>query len=84
MEILADEDVVAESRTFAELGEVIVDWFPQVGPPGALQEDLFEEDPEDEPSQRSTRRKAIVARAGCWSAGPECNVFGLSLVQCMT
>jgi hypothetical protein len=50
VEILADEEVVAESRTFAELGDVIVDWFPQVGPPGALQEDLFEEDPEDEPS----------------------------------
>jgi hypothetical protein len=47
--ILADEEVVAESRTFAEFGDVIVDWFPQVGPPGTLPEDLFEEVPEDEP-----------------------------------
>jgi hypothetical protein len=48
--ILADDEVVAESRTFAEFGEVIVDWFPQMGPPGTLQEDFFEEVPEDEAS----------------------------------
>lgn len=48
VEILADDEVVAESRTFAEFGDVIVDWFPQVGPPGDFQEDLSEEVPEDE------------------------------------
>lgn len=48
--ILADDELVAESRTFAEFGDVIVDWFPQVGPPGILQEDLPEEVPEGEPS----------------------------------
>jgi hypothetical protein len=48
--IVADEELVAESRTFAEFGDVIVDWFPQVGPPGILQEDLPEEIPEGEPS----------------------------------
>jgi hypothetical protein len=48
--ILADDELVAESRTFAEFGDVIVDWFPQVGPPGILQEDLPEEIPEGEPS----------------------------------
>jgi hypothetical protein len=49
--ILADEELVAESRTFAEFGDVIVDWFPQMGPPGTLQEDLLvEELPEDEQS----------------------------------
>ncbi len=47
--ILADDELVAESRTFAEFGDVIVDWFPQVGPPGILQEDLSEKVPEDEP-----------------------------------
>ncbi len=49
--ILADEELVAESRTFAEFGDVIVDWFPQVEPPGTLQEDLLDEElPEDERS----------------------------------
>lgn len=48
--ILADDELVAESRTFAEFGDVIVDWFPQVGPPGTLQEDLPEEVPVDGPS----------------------------------
>jgi hypothetical protein len=48
--ILADDELVAESRTFAEFGDVIVDWFPQMGPPGTLQEDFFEEVPEDEAS----------------------------------
>jgi hypothetical protein len=28
-EILADGEVIAESTTYAELGSVIVDWFPQ-------------------------------------------------------
>ncbi len=50
VEILADGEVVAESRTFAEFGDVIVDWFPQVGPPGNFQEDLPEEVLEEEPS----------------------------------
>ena len=49
--ILADDELVAESRTFAEFGDVIVDWFPQMGPPGTLQEDLLDEElPEDEQS----------------------------------
>ena len=49
--ILADDELVAESRTFAEFGDVIVDWFPQMGPPGILQEDLLDEElPEDEQS----------------------------------
>ncbi len=49
--ILADDELVAESRTFAEFGDVIVDWFPQMGPPGTLQEDLLDEElPEDERS----------------------------------
>lgn len=49
--ILADDELVAESRTFAEFGDVIVDWFPQMGPPGAFQEDLPDEEiPEDESS----------------------------------
>lgn len=34
VQILADDQVVVESRTLAELGEVNADWFPQVGPPG--------------------------------------------------
>ncbi len=49
--ILADDELVAESRTFAEFGDVIVDWFPQMGPPGTLQEELLDEElPEDEQS----------------------------------
>jgi hypothetical protein len=49
--ILADDELVAESRIFAEFGDVIVDWFPQMGPPGTFQEDLPDEEmPEDESS----------------------------------
>ncbi len=33
VEILADGGLVAESTTYAELGTVIVDWAPQIGPP---------------------------------------------------
>ena len=33
---------------------------------------------------RSTDEAYGAAYLDGWSAGPECNVFGLSLVQCMT
>jgi hypothetical protein len=33
VEILADDEVIVESRTFAEFGAANVDWFPQIGPP---------------------------------------------------
>ncbi len=33
VEILADDEVVVESRTFAEFGAANADWFPQIGPP---------------------------------------------------
>jgi hypothetical protein len=54
VEILADDQVVVESRTFAELGAVNADWFPQVGPPEEMPDDediLFEDEdtvPEEE------------------------------------
>jgi hypothetical protein len=33
VEILADDEVIVESRTFAEYGSANADWFPQLGPP---------------------------------------------------
>jgi hypothetical protein len=33
VEILADNEVIVESRTFAEFGAANADWFPQIGPP---------------------------------------------------
>jgi len=33
VEILADDEVIVESRTFAEFGVANADWFPQIGPP---------------------------------------------------
>jgi hypothetical protein len=33
VEIVADGDVVVESKTFAEFGEVNADWFPQIASP---------------------------------------------------
>ena len=33
VEILADDEVIVESRTFAEFGAPNADWFPQIGPP---------------------------------------------------
>jgi hypothetical protein len=36
VEILADDEVIVESRTFAEFGAANADWFPQIGPPEEL------------------------------------------------
>ena len=33
VEILADDEVIVESRTFAEFGAANADWVPQIGPP---------------------------------------------------
>ena len=33
VEILADDEVIVESRTFAEFGAANADWFPQIGLP---------------------------------------------------
>ena len=33
VEILADDEVIVESRTFAEYGSANADWVPQIGPP---------------------------------------------------
>jgi hypothetical protein len=47
VEILADGEVVVESRTFAEFGAVNADWFPQIGPPDEIPPDeeiLFEDE----------------------------------------
>jgi hypothetical protein len=46
-EILADGEVITESKTYAEFGSVIVDWFPQDGALEEipLEEDSFEESP---------------------------------------
>ena len=33
VEILADDEIIVESRTFAEFGAANADWFPQIGPP---------------------------------------------------
>ena len=33
VEILADDEVIVESRTLAEFGAANADWFPQIGPP---------------------------------------------------
>ena len=50
VEILADDQVVVESRTLAEFGAVNADWFPQIGPPGEIppgeEEFLLPEDEE--------------------------------------
>ncbi len=32
VEILADDEVIVDSRTFAEFGAANADWFPQIGP----------------------------------------------------
>lgn len=39
VEILADDEVIVESRTFAEFGAANADWFPQIGPPEELPTD---------------------------------------------
>ena len=39
VEILADDQVIVESRTFAEFGAANADWFPQIGPPGEIPDD---------------------------------------------
>jgi len=39
VEILADDEVIVESRTFAEFGAANADWFPQIGPPRAFPTD---------------------------------------------
>jgi hypothetical protein len=45
-EILANDEVIAESTTYAEYGSVIVEWFPQAG----MQEDIpIEGSPEESP-----------------------------------
>jgi hypothetical protein len=47
VEVLADDQVVVESRTFAEFGAVNADWFPQIGPPEEMPDDdgiLFEDE----------------------------------------
>jgi hypothetical protein len=43
-EILADDEVVVESTTYAEFGSVIVNWLPSIAPLGEG-EGLFEEGP---------------------------------------
>jgi ABC-type glycerol-3-phosphate transport system substrate-binding protein len=54
VEILADDQVVVESRTFAELGAVNADWFPQVGPPEEIpdDEDILFEDEDSVPEEK--------------------------------
>jgi hypothetical protein len=47
LEILADDEVIVESRTFAEFGAANADWFPQIGPPEEFPTDE-EIVPEDE------------------------------------
>lgn len=47
LEILADDEVIVESRTFAEFGATNADWFPQIGPPEEFPTDE-EIVPEDE------------------------------------
>jgi len=39
VEILADGEVIVESRTFAEFGAANADWFPQIGPPEEIPAD---------------------------------------------
>jgi hypothetical protein len=39
VEILADDKVVVESKTFAEFGAVNADWFPQIGPSDEIPSD---------------------------------------------
>jgi len=39
VEILADDEVIVDSRTFAEFGAANADWFPQIGPPEELPTD---------------------------------------------
>jgi hypothetical protein len=48
VEILADDEVIVESRTFAEFGAANADWFPQIGPPEefATDEEIVLEDEE--------------------------------------
>jgi len=54
VELLADDQIVVESRTFAEFGAVNADWFPQIGTDELISSDddfLFEEEdsvPEEE------------------------------------
>ena len=39
VEILADDEVIVDSRTFAEFGAANADWFPQIGPPEEIPDD---------------------------------------------
>ena len=47
VEILADGEVIVESRTFAEFGAANADWCPQIGPPEEIPADeeiVFEDE----------------------------------------
>lgn len=48
VEILADDQVVVESRTLADSGAVNADWFPQIDPPGQLPGENEGAQPSDE------------------------------------
>lgn len=54
VEILADDKVVVESRTFAEFGAVNADWFPQIGPPEEMpaDDDILFEDEDSVPEEK--------------------------------
>lgn len=54
VEILADDEIVVESRTFAEFGAVNADWFPQIGPPEEMpaDDDILFEDEDSVPEEK--------------------------------
>ena len=54
VEILADDEIVVESRTFAEFGAVNADWFPQIGPPEEIptDDDILFEDEDSVPEEK--------------------------------
>jgi hypothetical protein len=54
VEILADDKVVVESRTFAEFGAVNADWFPQIGPSEEMpsDDDILFEDEDSVPEEK--------------------------------
>lgn len=56
VEILADDEVIVESRTFAEFGAANADWFPQIGPPEEFpaDEEIVLEDEEINSDEEST------------------------------
>lgn len=55
VEIVADDQVIVESRTFAEFGAANADWFPQIGPPEEFptDEEIVLEDEEVNPEEES-------------------------------